>query len=75
MTGELGARECPVFPFVSVDLTDGAGSALTVIDRVMAALERDGQHQAAKTFRKAVRRCRTDDEVLIMADALVTLIQ
>lgn len=65
----------PIFDQVVVTVTDGRGDALTVIDRVVAGLERAGLHHAAAAFVTTAGHCDTDDEILAVARDLVTVIE
>lgn len=65
----------PIFSQVTVALTDGHTDALTVTDRVVAALEYAGECHAANAFLAAVDICETDDEILAVACSLVTVIE
>jgi hypothetical protein len=63
----------PIFDLVTVNLV-GVGDALTIIDRVVGALEQAGEYYAAASFIRTSKYCDTDDEVLRLADQLVTVI-
>lgn len=65
----------PIFEYITVSLTDGHTDALSVTDRVITALERESQFHAAGAFLRTAEECETDDDVLALAQALVTVIQ
>lgn len=64
----------PLFPLVTVDLGGGNPRALQIIDQVTEALDRAGQHEASDAFLRAAHLADTDEELLALADSLVTLI-